>query len=62
MTSLSANEQQIVCVSTVSGILHGGRKCVKVSVDSHGATAFKDKEKFWYIDGWSARKTCGEKA
>ena len=62
ITSLSANEQQIVCVSTASGILHGGRKFVKVSVDGHGATAPKDTATFWYIDGWSARTTWGGKA
>jgi hypothetical protein len=59
VTSLSAVEQQIVCVSTASGILHGGRKFVNVTIMGHGSTVPSESATFWYIDTWSARTTWG---
>lgn len=61
VTSVSADQQQIICESSASGRLHGGRKFVKVSVQGRGASVDKDAAVFWYIDTWSARTTWGGK-
>ena len=60
--NISENEQQIVCVSTASGILHGGQKFVMVSVKGYGASTPSETALFWYIDTWSARTTWGGNA
>jgi hypothetical protein len=61
ITSLSAN-QQIVCKSSASGILHGGRKFVSVAINGHGTTVASEAATFWYVDTWSARTTWGGSA
>jgi hypothetical protein len=62
ITSLSADQQRIVCKSSASGLLHGGRKFVSVSIDGHGTTVASEAATFWYVDTWSARTTWGGSA
>jgi len=62
ITSLSDDQQRIVCLSSASGILHGGRKFVTVSIDGHGTTLASETATFWYVDTWSARTTWGGSA
>ena len=59
---VSAEQQEIVCVSSASGILHGGLKYVRVDVDGLGASVASDVTTFWYVDTWGARTTWGGKA
>jgi len=62
--SLSTDEQQVVCLSSASGILRGGLSLmfVTVTVLDVGATVPNDNATFWYIDTWGARTTWGGKA
>jgi hypothetical protein len=62
ITNLSAGQQRIVCKSSASGILHGGRKFVSVSIDGQGTTVDSEDATFWYVDTWSARTTWGSSA
>ena len=63
VTTLSSSGlQQIVCVSSASGILFGGKKYVTVSSAGHGASLGSDNATFWYVDTWSSRTTWGGKA
>ena len=60
--NLTSETQEIVCVTSASGILHGGKKYVTVSISGHGANVASDAATFWYIDAWSSRTTWGGKA
>lgn len=62
VTSLSAEEQEIVCLTGAPGILNGGYKYVTVSVAGHGSSVPSPNASFWYIDAWGARTTWGGKA
>lgn len=62
VTEISAGQQEIQCVSSASGILHGGLKHVRVDIDGVGSTVASDAATFWYVDTWGARTTWGGKA
>ena len=53
---------RITCVSGASGVLHGGKKHVIVSVKGYGSSSPVDTAIFWYVDTWSARTTWGGNA
>ena len=52
-------EVQIKCVTGASGVLHGGKKHVIVTVKDNGSSAATESGIFWYVDTWSARTTWG---
>ena len=56
---IANGEVQIKCVTGASGVLHGGKKHVVVTVKDHGSSAALDDAIFWYVDTWSARTTWG---
>jgi len=62
VTSLAADQQEIVCLSSASGILHGGLKFVSVYVHGRGASVRMENATFWYIDTWASRTTWGGNA
>jgi hypothetical protein len=62
VASITPDQQQIVCVTSASGILHGGHKYVSVTVKEHGSTVPMENATFWYIDTWGSRTTWGGSA
>ena len=62
VSSISADAQKIECVTSASGILHGGLKYVTVLVRSAGRSVrTTNNATFWYIDTWGSRTTWGGK-